>query len=132
MKFVQSLLKHNFVIIRGAFLLEFEHSHPYWNVTVIKNYLKWKALIFLHRRKFYFAVETFPDSKHDTIRHKLILKLKNWSNVILEMLSYFISTLFFQLSLSAAKLFHELSFRCCLGVASYIFPSLYRETLESD
>ena len=33
--------------------------------------------------------------------------------------AFFISNVFFQLSLSVAKVFHEFSCRCCLGVAYY-------------
>ena len=34
---------------------------------------------------------------------------------------FFISNTFFQLSVSVAYLFHELSFKCCLGVAWFIY-----------
>ena len=34
--------------------------------------------------------------------------------------AFFISNAFFQLTLSVARLFHELSFKCCLGVVWYI------------
>ena len=42
--------------------------------------------------------------------------------------TFFISNDCFQLSLSVAKLAHELSFKCCLGVAYYIQASSYLDT----
>ena len=97
------------------------------DIKLYFTYGKWN--LYQNFKKFQTIMNILVVSRPDySCIHQLISRIHDFVTVF-EATRFFVSNAFFQLSLSVFQLFIQLSLKCYLSLAFFIYTSCYRDTL---